>query len=66
MTDERLAGSQECATTGRSDKKNVILPNGRWLFFSLMDEQAAARARPLSSDTNSLPSAPTEAADAAP
>ena len=38
-----VTGSLERAATDRSDKKNVILPNGQWLFLSLMDEHRGRR-----------------------
>jgi hypothetical protein len=41
-----VTGSLERVTTGRSDKKNFILPNGQWLFLSLMDEHGGRRAEP--------------------
>src|SRR5580693_10650883 len=41
-----VAGSLEGATTAVRIKK-LILPNGRWLFFSLMDEYQATREHVL-------------------
>jgi hypothetical protein len=41
-----VAGSLEGATTAVRIKK-LILPNGRWLFFSLLDEYQATQEHVL-------------------